>query len=105
MEQDSNSVQPAPDRQLSTETTPPANDATTTPETQDTASSTDLPPPAPSGPEGTPMDEFKSLKWPHVSDSDSDTAKQIQPSRRPSIYPKPNTSIPRNKENVTSTKT
>ena len=62
-------------------------------------------PQAPSGPESTPMDEPKSLKRPHVSDSDSDTAKQKQQPRQPQLHPKPNTSNPRNKENATSTKT
>ena len=41
----------------------------------------------------------------HVSDSDSHTAKQKQPLRRPQLHPKPNTSNPRNKENATSPET
>ena len=47
MEHDLNPVQPPPDQQLSTETTLPAIDATITSETQNTASNTDFPPPAP----------------------------------------------------------
>lgn len=47
MEHDLNPVQPPPDQQLSTETTLPAIDATITSETQNTASNTDSPPPAP----------------------------------------------------------
>ena len=47
MEHDLNPVQPPPDQQLSTETTPPAIDATITSETQNTASNTDFPLPAP----------------------------------------------------------
>ena len=68
MEQDLNPVtlQPAPDQHLSTETTLATNNTIISTETQDTASSTDLPPPTPSGPECTPMDESKTLKRPRV---------------------------------------
>lgn len=63
--------------------------------------------PQPPGPEDTPMDESKSLKRPHMSDSvsDSDSAKQKQQPRRPRLHPKPNIPNPRTKENATSTKT
>ena len=63
--------------------------------------------PQPPGPEDTPMDESKSLKRPHMSDSvsDSDSAKQKQKPRRPRLHPKPNIPNPRTKENATSTKT
>ena len=61
--------------------------------------------PQPPGPEDTPMDESKSLKRPHMSDSDSDSAKQKQQPRRPRLHRKPNIPNPRTKENATSTKT
>ena len=51
------------------------------------------------------MDESKSLKRPHMSDSNSDSAKQKQQPLRPRLHPKPNIPNPRTKENATSTKT
>lgn len=105
MEHDLHPAQPATDQQSFTETTPPATDATITSETQNTASNADLPPPAPPGNEDTSMDESKSLKRPHMSDSDSECAKQKQQPRRPRLHPKPNIPNTRAKENATSTKT
>ena len=99
MEQTSN---PSPQRQSPAESTPPAMDTPTTSEPQENASNSAIPPPSPPGPENTPMDASISLKRPHVSDSDSDTAKQKQQPRRPRLHPKPNIPTPRNKDHATS---
>jgi len=106
MEQDTptDSVPPASENLLTSE--PKENtsaSASTAP--LDTAPSADPLPPPTSDSNATPMDETKSLKRPHVSDSDSDSARPKQPPRRPKIQPKPNVVNSRHKQKETTTST
>ena len=87
---------------LTTEITTDNPDITSAAATTNTPSE-DLPPPSTSAQEHTPMDASISLKRPHVSDSDSDTTRLKQPSRRPKIQPKPNLHNTRNKQKESTT--